>query len=85
MCITVVCLIRVHPSGMEMHWSAAEAVEWKKIEGCLYSLGPMSNGMGSMGYNMSWKLNEQLMITQGFEVVECNLLPKVALWSGKWS
>lgn len=88
MCITVVCPIPVPPSELEMHWSAAEPIKWKeKTEGYLYSLGPMCKGMGSVGLlcNTSWKLNEQLMIARHFEFVECNLLPKVALWRGKWS
>lgn len=77
--ITVVCLIPVRPSRMEMHWSAAEPSS-KMEEDRLHS-------MGSAGllYNTRWKPNEQLMTTQHFEGVECNLLLKVALWSGKWS
>lgn len=43
------------------------------------------NVMGYVGllHNTIWKLNEQLMITQHFEDVECNLSPKAALWAGK--
>lgn len=41
-------------------------------------------GYGALLHNASWKLNEQLMITEHFEDVECNLLPKAALWGGKW-
>lgn len=43
------------------------------------------NVTGHVGllHNASWKPNEQLMIRQHFEGVECNLLPEVALWDGK--
>lgn len=43
------------------------------------------NVMGYVGllHNDSWKLNEWLMVTQHFEDVKCNLLPKVAFWGGK--